>query len=333
MIGLFIFFIKHSAFKEHYVKINLQRDFEEVVQELMKEGNDIKYCFDRGRLKLVANNFTIETNNIEDVIYEFDMDKLDYGEAGMTIYSDLYNKIYDTHKSRMCCYNVLDFVDYVDIYNKGIIQNEENVLFQTSAPHWLKNQMVTVKMFLVGNILRIEKTCVPLEKDLSRECSKENSNKNIVKIPDDNFEPKESELDSVIIDDFCTLKMHEKNLLPTIYFLEKSGVEYDVTTKMMGLHQHFFYVSCLKIQAEDFSLIYYKGELLGISFNDRILDTSYFVTTKGIKHNLREIIKKEVKNTKVDGTCICGYGADDAFHFVWIYKDGTYKYSISYDEA
>ena len=77
---LTLYFEKFKSEIRSCVHIDLNYDFASIVEQLMQVDNGIKYVYEQGVLKLVADYFEIRTDDLENIIYEIDLSSLKRNE-------------------------------------------------------------------------------------------------------------------------------------------------------------------------------------------------------------------------------------------------------------
>lgn len=322
MSGLTLFFEKFKSKIRTCVHIDLDYDFASIVEQLMQVDNGIKYKYEQGILKLVTNYFEIRTDDLENIIYEIDLSCLRKNEICIEIDDievdfDLICGKYEKMENLLRRNEKIDLKKFVEFYKKTVGVSEDNMIFKRVREIRYPNRTLSIKMYLENDILKIEKRCFPIKKDID--------NKVCVT---DNRESK-SMLESIVINNQITINVHKKELLHTIRELEKLDIEYDIGVAIMHIVGHCIEVECFEINSSDFSLVFCGKSLLHAYLYNDILENSYFITTKGVKHNIGEIWKKEVKNS--DSIYVEGYGADDAWHHAGKSKEKGRYYVIGYN--
>lgn len=322
MSGLILFFEKFKSEIRSCVHIDLAYNFTSIVEQLMQVDNGIKYKYEQGVLKLVTDYFEIRTDDLENIIYEIDLSCLKKNEICIEVDSievdfNFLCEKYEEIAPFLQRNKKNDLKKFVEFYKRMTGVSEDNMIYEKVSEIRYPDCTLSIKMYLEDDVLRIEKKCFPIEKDICNKVS-----------VTDNTEGK-SKLDSVVINNQITIDVRGKELLRIIRELEKQDIQYNIGVAIMIIVGHCIEVECFEIESTDFNLIFNGNYLLQAYFYNDILDNSYFITTKGVKHNIGEIWKKEVKSK--EAIYVEGYGADDAWHRAGRTEDGKRFYKIGYN--
>lgn len=132
----------------------------------------------------------------------------------------------------------------------------------------------------------------------------------------------------ILIGDIMCINAHEEIFLEVIRTLENKKIEYELGSTAVLIRGHGIDVSCSHVRTKDFQIVFCAGVFLMVDFGKEIAESSAFITTKGNKHNIGDILRKNT-DKKSSSVWVCGYGADDAWHH--IYNNSEMVYGIRYD--
>lgn len=321
MDGFNLEFIKYRSKTHGFPLVNIWDDFEKVMTKLM-QYNNIRYCYEEGYFKIAADYFEIWSDDLEHIIYTFDLNHLPQDEIYISLrhqlLKDVCDELYKETKEELRHCDMLDLGRYVqvcwDIAKR--IYNDERIIFTQESRKPEYNRIFSAIMTVEDSVLRIEKNVSFIDKELEEK-----------KITKRNNEQEEvSGLYSIILGDFLTINAFDITLLQTLKTLEEQNIEYEVKVNKCSMRGHYIEIPCLEISGEDFTLFYESGGLMEAYIYNDMLKNSYFITTKGVKHNMGDIVRDKVGEREY--VYINGYGADDAWHYAGIDRKGNYFYSV-----
>lgn len=316
-----ITFSKLNTIKS-YAYVKTDDDFPMIMERLLYK-NPIEFRYEHPGARMVASNFTIFTADTRDVVYEFDLLKLKPGEItlsfekmDMALAGFELMHIMDRH-------NEIDILDFAK-YCRKKVGNADAELAEAIFGGENKKTAKRLRMYLNDKIMRIE--CYSKEKEEPEVRDREVQEKQtqVILFP---LEHRPSFLKGIVLYDTLEIPAHGKVFWKVIQELENRNVPYEVLTERNNIPGHDIDVENLGIRGEDFLLLFDRQRFLQAYFGATAAESSYFTTTKGAKHNIAEIVRKELKKEK--SVQVEGYGADDAWHYAYNKKQ-EYVYALGY---
>lgn len=323
MSGIELYFEKFKSEIRYCVHVDLEYDFASIVEQLMQKDNGIRYCYENGCLILKTDCFEIITNDGENITYEIDLSRLKKNEITVEGYSDYFDNINEKKEQLSYEKDKIDLLKFVKLLKKNM-DSEDELIWDRVNKFKYRERYLSLKMYLEGDILRIKKRCLPVEQGCDSASDGDNN-----KVDDTKDKKSKSKLQSIVLDNKITIDVHKEELIRVIHELEKHNIEYKIGVEIVNIIGHCIEVECFNIFSSDFELIFCGNSLLQSYFYNDRMDEAYFVTTKGVKHNIWEIWKKEAKDGKT--VYVEGYGADDAWHCAGCTSDGRDFYAIGYN--
>lgn len=308
MLSTYLTFAKFKELHRLCNRINIEYNFSTIIEHLLYDVNPIKYQYEDDTLKLIGNSFTISSKDGLDVEIEINLATLKKNEILLNVEHHVNGEKINNPNN----FNWDKKTDIKDLSNKEVVYlNDENLIYEDTSPGYIHSNACKLNIYLKDNTLKFVKNMVTTKKSREKELNLKN----------------QSSLNYVLINDILNINIYEYSFIDVIKKLEEYKIPYEMRAEVYYIRGHCIEDEVIQITTKDFKLTFHCAHFLEAFINSKIVGNCYFITTKKEKHNMGEILVKELKNKK--DAKISGYGADDAWHYGSFKKD-NYAYSLGY---